>query len=94
MDKSKANEPIYACTKCPRKFFKEYRYEAHMRRHSGLKAYKCEQCDREFQKMGTLKAHVAAKHYDETKGKPEYICDVDGCGKIYSIKVRTQFYSI
>lgn len=59
-----------------------------MRRHMGLKAYQCEHCDKEFQKAATLRSHMEAKHYDESKGKPEYMCDVDGCGKIYTIKVR------
>lgn len=86
-DKPKSNEPTYACNECDKKFFKEYRYDAHMRRHMGLKAYQCQHCDKECQKMSTLKAHIAAKHYDETKGQPVYRCDVDGCGKTYSIKV-------
>lgn len=58
-----------------------------MRRHMGLKAWACEHCDKAFQKTNTLKAHIEAHHYDESKGKPEYICDYEGCGKIYNRKV-------
>lgn len=87
-DLPKSKDPIYACDKCPLKFFREYRYNAHVRRiHMGLKAYKCEHCDAEFQKLGTLKSHTAAKHYDESEGKPEFICDYEGCGKSYTRKV-------
>lgn len=60
-----------------------------MRRHMGLKAYKCEHCGKEFQKIGTLKEHMEVDHYDKSRGKPEYICDVDECGKIYNRKVRS-----
>lgn len=85
------NEPPLACDKCPRKFFVQHRYDAHMRRHNGLKGFKCEHCDKAFQKSCTLKAHVEVHHWDESKGKPEYICGIDDCGKKYSRKVRTSF---
>lgn len=88
-EKSKPSAYQFACDKCPRKFFKEYRYDAHMRRHNGQKAYQCEHCDKEFQKYSTLREHTAISHFDKTKGdRPAYICDVDGCGKEYARKVN------
>lgn len=92
VQKSKSSSNLFACDKCPRKFFKEYRYDAHMRRHNGLKAYQCEHCDKEFQKYYTLKEHMAISHFDQTKGdRPAYICDVDGCGKEYARKVSIDY---
>lgn len=88
------NEPTFKCDQCSQRFFKQSRYDAHMRRHMGLKAWECkhfmengELCDKSFQKLSSLKAHIEANHYDESKGKPEYICDYDGCGKVYDRKV-------
>lgn len=77
----------YACDLCPKKFIKKTRYEAHKRKHQGLKQWQCQHCDKGFGKSYTLKVHMAAKHYDEAEGKPEFICDYDGCGKIYNMKV-------
>lgn len=59
-----------------------------MRKHSGLKQWQCEHCEKAFEKYTSLKSHIAVKHYDEAEGKPEFICDVDGCGKTYSLKVN------
>lgn len=82
------NDTIYACEKCPRRFFKEYRYEAHLRHHLGYKGFLCKHCNMEFKKADTFNVHMEAKHYDATQGKPEYICDFDRCGKKYARKVR------
>lgn len=92
--KSKVNQTIHACDKCPKKFHNQNRYDAHMRRHMGLKAFQCLHCDKECQKLSTLKAHIAAKHYDESQGQPEYKCDFDDCEKTYSIKVWIEFVKI
>lgn len=81
-----SNEPIYSCDVCPAKFFKKHRYEAHMRKHQGLKQWKCDHCDKEFEKYSSLKSHITAKH-DESEAKPAFVCDVEGCGKSYSLKV-------
>lgn len=58
-----------------------------MRKHRGLKQWPCEHCDKEFQKQSSLKNHIAANHY-ESNDKPEFICDVNDCGKSYSLKVK------
>lgn len=56
--------------------------------------FQCQHCDKAFQKYSTLKSHIDVSHYDESKGKPEFICDVDGCGKSYSIRVGSLLYSV
>lgn len=58
-----------------------------MRHHLGLKGFLCKHCNKEFKKADTFNVHMEAKHYDASKGKPEYICDFDGCGKKYARKV-------
>lgn len=83
----KNGKPIHACDKCPQTFFKLDRYNAHMRRHMGLKAYKCDECDKEFQNSYSLQTHKETFHFDESKGQPKYTCEVDGCGKTYTRKV-------
>lgn len=77
----------YACDKCPMRFIKKSLYDAHVRRHMGLKAFKCEHCDEEFQTAFNFKTHMEVNHYDKSNGKPEYICGVDECGKTYNRKV-------
>lgn len=83
----KQSDNRYVCDRCPRTFFKKPLYDAHMRRHKGLKAFKCEHCDREFQTSQNFRRHMAAKHYDESEGRPEFICGFDECGKTYDTKV-------
>lgn len=56
--------------------------------------FQCQHCDKAFQKYSTLKSHIGVAHYDESKGKPEFICDVDGCGKTYSIRVSSLLNSV
>lgn len=90
-EKAKSTEAFISCELCPKKFFKKHRYEAHKRKHLGLKQWKCEHCENAFEKYTTLKTHMEVKHFDESKGKPEYICDINGCGKSYSQKVRNRF---
>lgn len=65
-----------------------------MRRHIGLKAFQCDHCDKAFQKLSTLKSHTEVNHFDESKGKPEYVCDVEDCGKIYNRKVCTIYINV
>lgn len=83
----KNGKPTHACDKCPQTFFKLDRYNAHMRRHMGLKAYKCDKCNKEFQNSYSLKTHMETFHFDESKGQPKYTCEVDGCDKTYTRKV-------
>lgn len=88
-EKPSENEPLINCDVCSKKFFKKHRYDAHMRKHLGLKQWKCDHCEKAFEKYTSMKSHIAVKHYDEAEGKPEFICDVDGCGKTYSLKVNS-----
>lgn len=75
----------HICDICSKKFFKKHRYDAHMRKHLGLKQWKCDHCDRAFEKYTSLTLHITANH---TEGeKPVFACDVDGCDKSYSMKV-------
>lgn len=73
----------FKCVTCSRQLMDEQHYEAHMRKHLGLKPWQCQQCDQGFTKFLTLKAHIARKHDQSTL--PEYICDK--CGKKYTHKV-------
>lgn len=82
-----ASNEIYKCKECPRKFFKEARYEAHKRKHMGLKQWQCELCEKAFEKSFTLKLHMKSKHFDKSEGKPEFICGINDCGKTYAVKV-------
>lgn len=76
---------------CDKKFTKQHRYDAHMRKHQGLKQWVCEEkdCDKAFNKYSSLRTHIAVQHYDESSGmiRPEFVCDVDGCDKTYTQKV-------
>lgn len=67
-----------------------------MRKHLGLKQWKCDHCDRAFEKYTSLTLHVAAKHYGDGE-KPIFTCDIDGCDKSYTMKVKylkTIFFEI
>lgn len=90
---TKAKYIEFECDVCPKKFVKKHRYEAHKRTHLGLKQWKCEHCDKEFTKYYTLCTHMKARHYDESSGPPKYVCDIEGCGKVYSIKVSRKYFA-
>lgn len=86
-----ASNEIYKCDECPRKFFKKPRYEAHKRKHMGLKQWQCDLCEKAFEKSFTLQWHIKSKHFDQTEGKPEFICGINDCGKTYAVKVSEYF---
>lgn len=67
-------------------------YNAHMRTHQGLRPWPCEEndCDKSFLKRASLRIHMRQRHFDESKDakRPEFACDVDGCDKVYTLKVN------
>lgn len=75
------------CTMCDKVFFKQHRYDGHMRMHKGLKQFECDECGKEFCKWNSLKRHKSVRHVGEGETKAEFICGVNDCGKIYPLKV-------
>lgn len=63
--------------------------------HQGLKQWACgeKNCDKAFKKYSSLRSHAATHHLSGSNlTKPEFICGVNDCGKIYSLKVNC-FYN-
>lgn len=81
----------YACDICPEKFTKKARYDAHMRTHQDVEQLQCPHCENLYTKKSNLKAHITVKHPEKTEERPEYICDINGCGKKYTVKVGRDF---
>lgn len=79
--KSKSSGEVYCCDKCEKRFFKEFRYRAHMRVHEGLKGYECPKCQKSFAKASTQAAHIRDVH-EEPGATHE--CSYPGCDKVYS----------
>lgn len=88
-DKEKATPSAlnYSCDLCPMKFFKKERYDAHQRKHQGLKQWQCQHCEKAYEKWFNLKVHIRVKHPEKTDEKPEFICGINNCGKKYIVKV-------
>lgn len=78
------------CTMCDKVFFKQHRYDGHVRMHLGLKQFKCDECGKEFCKWSSLRHHKSMQHTTEGAKRAEFICGVDDCGKAYPLKVRIQ----
>ncbi|KAL5281400.1 hypothetical protein ACFFRR_005040 [Megaselia abdita] len=78
--KSSSGE-VFSCDKCDKRFFKEFRYRAHMRVHEGLKGYECPKCQKTFAKASTQAAHIRDVH--EEPGA-NHQCSYPGCDKVYS----------
>lgn len=79
--KSKTPGEVYNCEQCDKRFFKEFRYRAHMRVHEGLKGYECPKCQKTFAKASTQAAHIRDVH--EEPGATHQ-CSYPGCDKVYS----------
>lgn len=79
--KSKTSGEVYNCDQCDKRFFKEFRYRAHMRVHEGLKGYECPKCQKTFAKASTQAAHIRDVH--EEPGATHQ-CTYPGCDKVYS----------
>lgn len=75
------------CMVCDKVFFKQHRYDGHVRMHMGLKQFKCDECGKEFCKWNSLKRHKSVRHVVEGETKAEFICGVNDCGKVYPLKV-------
>ncbi|XP_021707646.1 gastrula zinc finger protein XlCGF57.1 [Aedes aegypti] len=69
------------CDQCPKFFYNEERYQAHMRVHQGLKPATCEQCNREFAKFTYLKVHMEMMHSED---KQKILCDFPDCGRSFA----------
>lgn len=76
------------CEICQKMFLKQHTYDGHMRKHRGLKQFACDECGKDFAKKDSLKHHMETHHPTEDKEKNEFICGINDCGKIYSLKVR------
>lgn len=79
--RNKSSGEVYNCEKCDKRFFKEFRFRAHMRVHEGLKGYECPMCQKTFAKASTQAAHIRDVH--EEPGATHQ-CPYPGCDKVYS----------
>lgn len=71
----------YKCDECPKTFYIEFRYKAHMREHMGLVPFECPHCDSGFSTYDSYKAHIKELH--ENVGIV-YKCTEPGCTKTYT----------
>lgn len=81
------NQTGIKCIMCDKVFFKQHRYDGHIRMHKGLKQFKCDECGKEFCKWNSLKRHKSVRHVAEGETRAEFICGVNDCGKVYPLKV-------
>lgn len=71
----------FKCDECPKSFYIEFRYKAHMREHMGLVPFECPHCDSGFSTYDSYKAHIKELH--ENVGVV-YKCTEPGCSKTYT----------
>ncbi|GFN75282.1 Zinc finger protein 729 [Plakobranchus ocellatus] len=55
-------EMPYKCTECDAAFPTRYRFQIHMKRHSGVRDYKCVYCEKEFYTLGKMNDHMKRRH--------------------------------
>ena len=55
-------EMPYKCNLCDSAFPTRYRFQVHMKRHSGVREYKCSCCDKEYYTFGKLNEHKKKRH--------------------------------
>ncbi|XP_053688343.1 zinc finger and BTB domain-containing protein 49-like isoform X2 [Sabethes cyaneus] len=67
---------VLSCDRCPKKFFAQYRFDAHKRAHDGLVPFECGMCDKAFARVKTLRLHRRQKHSNNPLCLP---CDFPGC---------------
>ncbi|XP_055528148.1 gastrula zinc finger protein XlCGF46.1-like [Wyeomyia smithii] len=79
--------PLFPCDRCPKKFFLQYRLDAHKRAHDGLKPFECEICKKAFARSNGLKMHRIQKHSNNRICLP---CDFPGCTYKYSTRLGLQ----
>lgn len=80
-----SNKDKFKCEFCSAIFFRKERYDGHMRRHAGLKAFPCSQCDKSFYNQVSRKQHMLIDHSTDHINIPRFECDY--CGKIFVRKV-------
>uniref|UniRef100_T1GV26 Protein krueppel n=1 Tax=Megaselia scalaris TaxID=36166 RepID=T1GV26_MEGSC len=85
----------FKCDVCPKSFYIEFRYKAHMREHMGLVPFECPHCDAGFSTFDSYKAHIKElhenvgvvykctepKHADKYGNKKPFMCEE--CGKTF-----------
>ena len=72
------------CKFCQKGFVSSFQYEAHVRKHQGLKPYLCKKCGKEYQSASGIREHMI-QHHGATTNEKKYVCD---CGLAYAKKVR------
>ena len=60
-------EMPYKCEECNAAFPTRYRYQIHMKRHTGVRDYKCAICEKEFYTLGKLNDHTKRRHPEDWK---------------------------
>ncbi|GFR88923.1 zinc finger protein 62 [Elysia marginata] len=60
-------EMPYKCQECDAAFPTRYRYQIHMKRHTGVRDYKCAYCEKEFYTLGKLNDHTKRRHPEDWK---------------------------
>ncbi|KAL5281399.1 hypothetical protein ACFFRR_005039 [Megaselia abdita] len=71
----------FKCEICPKTFYMEFRFKAHVREHMGLVPFECPHCDSGFSTYDSYKAHIKELH--ENLGVV-YKCTEPGCTKTYT----------
>ncbi|XP_055531951.1 gastrula zinc finger protein XlCGF46.1-like [Wyeomyia smithii] len=79
------------CDQCDKFFWKQKRYEGHLRAHEGLKPAVCEICDKSFSKWTYLKQHRQTVHAP-VEAKERIPCEVPGCEKTFAMKHHLKFH--
>ncbi|KAH9520343.1 hypothetical protein Btru_060570 [Bulinus truncatus] len=52
----------FKCTECESAFPTRYRFQVHMKRHSGVREYQCAYCDKGYYTLGKLNEHKKKRH--------------------------------
>ena len=52
----------YTCNLCGQSYPTRYRYQIHLKRHSGVKEHQCQYCDKAYYTVGKLNEHKRKHH--------------------------------